>query len=388
MDHEDLIKLAVKIDREGAKVEFDPSEVADSSKESGDYQKKHHIPESEIDDDEYQTFDTTLVRDERESSVSEIFDKSLKEKPPVAPPVVDKLAAKKEVDFNKLFEVPDHDESQVLEERPVEDDGYVIPEITFPEDSVSDSVKKSSSENDDVTDEELENLKHENVEAELKEEPVEVAPPKDVKKEIIPLVESARKDIENMLIQKTTLAKSVRRVQTKKVFTLKKDATPTLMFNVLRNDSNDCYRIMMSVIEENKVKHQFFVDRQVLNQFSHKEKAMLGIESVDDWNRQPEVRDPDRFDLEVMEFLENFQPCQFPVHSICWKKDAEVIKRFLKPCKYMIDNPQVYEDIFQNNFGLTYDRQDMLDQFGVTVPKNPSIYTPIDLDFIIWTELN
>ena len=115
---------------------------------------------------------------------------------------------------------------------------------------------------------------------------------------------------------------------------------------------------------------------------------MLGIESVDDWNRQPEVRDPDRFDLEVMEFLENFQPCQFPVHSICWKKDAEVIKRFLKPCKYMIDNPQVYEDIFQNNFGLTYDRQDMLDQFGVTVPKNPSIYTPIDLDFIIWTELN
>jgi hypothetical protein len=340
IDHEDLIKFSLKIDKEGNKVKFDPSKIADEAKENGEYQIKNHIEDSSIDDEDgYQTFDQALEKDT--SGIRDIFDSSL--------------------DNIKKQEPEEIEEEQIPQEE---------------------EVSQVETEEYEKTEDEVEP-----VQAPIIEEKV-VEVKRDIKSEISPVLEDAKKEIENILIQKNVLSKIAKKVPAKKVFTLKKDATPTLMVSVHRNDSGALYRIMFLVIEENKVKHQFYVDRQVVDQFSHKEKAMLGITSVDDWNQQKDVFDPDKFVLEVMSFLENFQSCQFPVHSICWKSDVDVLKRYLKPCKYMIDNPQTFEDIMFNNYGLSYSRKDMIEHYSIKVPKNPSIYNPIEMDFNIWTEIN
>lgn len=343
VDYEDLIKFAVKIDKEGSKIKFDPSQIADEEKESGEYQRKNKIFAQEEDESGYQTFDETV---EKESSdiLSEIIDSGLKNVEP-----------KKDV--------------QDVEES-----------------------KNEPNENFPLDDEYIEHINQESeiIESEpkIEESSKIIEPKKDVKNEVAPLVENSLKEIENILTQKNTLSKVAKRVPAKKVFTLKKDATPTLMIHVHRNDSGDVYRILFNVIEENKIKHQFYVDRQVLNQFSHKEKAMLGINSLDEWNNQKDVLDPDRFDSEVMSFLGNFESCQFPVHSVCWKSDAETVKRYLRPCKYMIDNPQTFEDIMFNNYGLNYSRKEMIDHYSIKVPKSPTIYNPIEMDFSLWLEIN
>ena len=161
------------------------------------------------------------------------------------------------------------------------------------------------------------------------------------------------------------------------------------MFHVLRNDGGDIYRILFMVIDNMSIKHQYFIDRKVMSQFSHKEKLMLGIEGIDDWNSQKEVLDPDLFDIEVASFLDNFQPCQFPVHSICWKKDVDLVKKFLKPCKYMVNNPQSIEDIVLANYGLDNNsRQDLINHYSIKMPKSVTIFTPIEIDFRIWEQIN
>lgn len=349
VDHEDLIKFALKIDKEGVKTKFDPSQIADDDKESGEYQRRNHIDDGDIDENEYQTFDQALEKDT--SGISDIIDSGLENIQP-----------------------------KIEENTESESDSFQGEENLTEE---TEMTKEESNDEDLIN----ENSEIEPIQEKAQEETV-VEVKRDIKTEIAPLVEDAKKEIENILIQKNVLAKVAKKVAAKKVFTLKKDSTPTLMAHVLRNDSGDLYRIIFQVVEDNKIKHQYYVDRQVLNQFSHKEKAMLGIGSVDDWNKQKDVFDPDKFDIEVMSFLENFQTCQFPVHSICWKTDVETLKRYLKPCKFMIDNPQTFEDIMFNNYGLNYSRKDMIEHYSVAVPKNPSIYNPIEMDFSIWVEIN
>lgn len=381
VDHEDMINMAIRMEREGTNMKFDPTRLADDSKESGEYQRKHDISE-EFDISEYETFDKKFEKDDEDKTILEIVDDQVKKNKE------EKSTAVQEDE--DLFKVPieeneeEHSESQnETESEESSDDETENNNEEQSVDPLEDFTLDPNPEDQSLQDEE--DLVRNKVETKTEEVPIQVQAPIVVKDEIL----NAKKDIENFLTQKITLSKSVRRISVRKVFTLKADSSPFLMMHVLRNDGGDVYRILFMVIENMSIKHQYFVDRQVMNQFSHKEKVMLGIESIDDWNSQKEVLAPELFDSEVFSFLENFQLCQFPVHSICWKKDVDLVKRYLKPCKYMIDNPLSIEDIVFANYGLDNNsRQDLVNHYSIKTPKNVTIFTPIEMDLKIWEQIN
>lgn len=411
VDHEDMINMAIRMERDGENMKFDPTRLADDSKESGEYQRKNNIGE-EFDAEDYQTFDQKFEKDDEDKSMMEIVDDQVSKKAETKDQPQKPTQPIKELKIEDVFDLPEEPNSEAeenqetdnTEESQNETADDVVENVS--DDSTADTEDFTSFENEEVLSSE------ENVEAEttLDTEPKEVLEadsgvsqaedepqttpvveeaPVDKKIVIKDEIQNAKKDIENFLTQKVTLSKSVKRVKVTKVFTLKSDATPFLMLHVLRNEGGDIYRMLFLVIDNLNVKHQYFLDRKVMSQFSHKEKLMLGVESIDDWNSQREVLDPDIFDAEVMAFLENFQPCQFPVHSICWKKDIDVVKRFLKPCPYMIDNPQSVEDIVFANYGLENNsRQDLINHYSLKPPKNVTIFTPIEIDLKIWEQIN
>ena len=392
VDHEDMINMAIRMEREGKGMKFDPTRLADDSKESGEYQKNHKIVE-EFDAQDYETFDQIFEKDEKDKTISEIVEEKTnkkKDKPKDVEPVVEAKQPEEPI----IEKVEENNQDLDISDFEVFD-----PELVEEESSIEESKneKEDDSQNDTVNVDVVDPLDDFEIETNpenkiLEEKPkIETAPPtvEDKKAIIKDEVQNAKKEIENFLTQKTVLAKSVKRISVKKVFTLKSDATPFLMFHVLRNDGGDIYRILFMVIDNMSIKHQYFIDRKVMSQFSHKEKLMLGIEGIDDWNSQKEVLDPDLFDIEVASFLDNFQPCQFPVHSICWKKDVDLVKKFLKPCKYMVNNPQSIEDIVLANYGLDNNsRQDLINHYSIKMPKSVTIFTPIEIDFRIWEQIN
>lgn len=397
VDHEDMINLAIRMERDGKNINFDPTRLADDSKENGEYQRKNNIGE-EFDTGDYQTFDQKFDKEDEDKSILEIVDDQVKKTAEKTQPPV------KDLKIEDVFELPveeketpesdnnEDSESQNETENNIDEDLVEnANDDSLNEEPVTEDQEAPSSE-DPLDSFEIDTSPEDKILAKetQQEEPPQVeAPPVDKKAVIKDEILNAKKDIENFLTQKVTLSKSVKRVKVSKVFTLKSDATPFLIFHVLRNDGGDIYRMLFLVIDNMNVKHQFFLDRKVMSQFSHKEKLMLGVESIDDWNSQREVLEPDLFDQEVASFLDNFQPCQFPVHSICWNKDIDLVKRFLKPCPYMIDNPQSIEAIVFANYGLENNsRQDLINHYSIKPPKNVTIFTPIEIDLKIWEQIN
>lgn len=392
VDHEDMLRMAFRIEQ-GEHIEVD--KLADDDKESGKYQEENNIKEEsdeEFSEDDYTTFDSSLGKeDPADVSIMDEVDKKAKEK------IENKTPAPQQggdLNFNKLFKKPEP-QNKPKEENPPTPPVQAQDEDDQLDGDITDSVQEESSV-PEIPEVDEEPVVETPVPIEVKPPTIEEpAPPpvpkveeKTIKEKTKEKVQEVRRDIENMIIPKNNVAREVKRLPTKKVFTLQKDSSPSMIFHCLRNESGEVYRLLMVVLENGEIKHQYFLDKKVKSQFSHREKVMLGIETLEEWNSQKEVLDEVEFKKEMMDFLENFQPCPVPVHSICWKFDLEFVRQYLKACKYTIDNPLVIEDFLLNSFGLDYTRKDIIEHLSIKVPKNVTIYTPVEIDFNIWTNLN
>lgn len=386
VDHEDMLRMAFRIEQ-GEQIEVD--KLADDDKESGKYQRDNNIQDKNEDDefseDEYTTFsdilekeDNTSILDDVDQATTEKIDKDKKK------PVQNQQD--NGLDFNKLFKKPAQtQETQEEKKIPVVEVEEPVLETSENEDEqLADVVSIIPEDNNDLVEpkEEVPLLSEE-------EKVVSTKINKDeIKQKAKDKVSEIRRDIDNVIIPQNTIAKEVKRIPVKKVFTLQKDSTPSILFHVLKNESGEIYRLLMLVIENGLIKHEYFLDRKVTNQFSHKEKVMLGIESVSGWNSQKEVLEDSEFLREMNLFLDNFMTCPFPVHSICWKDDVDFVKKYLKPCQYTIDNPTVVESLLLNNFGINYARKEIIEFLNIEPPKNITIFTPIEIDFEIWNNIN
>jgi hypothetical protein len=357
VDHEDMKKLAYKVDLAGEDSKLTPDHLADDSKESGEYQITHPGADE---DEGYSTTDFNPAEFNAELADSEIIDLQAAEE--------EHQEEKAEETVSKIKKI-----NRLLgEDEPSENNDF---EKDFEENS---SFEEEGSDNI------LEDFSKE-------EKKLDVQNPK-VEPQVSPATPTTSTlpgpgKNKEFLLTVNQPNRATKRIKVNKLVTIKKDDNPSLLFHAMKNESGEIYRVMFYILDSMVVKHRYFIDRQVSKPFSFKEKQWLGVASVEEWNAQKEVLNPIEFDKDFLEFLENFSPCSFPAHSVCWKEDEDFFKRYLVQCKFMINHSTIIETHTEVFYNVIESRDNLIIKMGVKVSP-VDMFTPIEIDYRIWRDTN
>lgn len=371
VDHEDMVRLAYKVDLEGDKANLSPDQLASASKESGDYQIEHGKGKKSNGDFGAADFDES----EFKSGVfidEEIVDLDMAEQ--VKETVKEEKLQEKVKSIGKLLDLDDEEEDVVVEEVPP-----------------APPAKKVVSAK---TEEQLAGIP-EDLEFNEDMDQLLIEEPKAMEAHVIkPLVPKEAPSVINPISGEIHLSKAtnllVKREKVTKVTTLRSDDTPLLLFHALRTEAGEVFRVLFYTLDatHTQLKHKFYIDKAIQGQLSFKEKQLLGVTSVEQWNQSKEVMSGDRFDKEFLEYLQNFAHCGFPVQSVCWKQDQDVLKPYLMLSKdFMIMHSTIMEDYGMQFFNTTESRAGMMLKMGIREGKK-TMFSPIDTDLEIWKNFN
>ena len=342
VDHEDMLRMAYKVELKGEEANLSPDQLASDAKESGDFQEKRgNKGDFEEDFDESEFTSQAVAFDD------EVVDLDGAEKA--------KQVKKEESTKAKVFDI-----SSLIDD----DEDEEVPKVTSeePEEEMVENETEASLE--DVI---------KNIEMGEKAEAAK-APA------------AAATGAEFQLAVKTT-NRLIKREKVTKVTTIRRDDTPSLLFHAQRTEAGEIYRVLFYILDNMELKHKFYVDRQIAGNLTFKEKQTLGVASTEEWNGQKEVCNPEKFDREILEYLENFSQCGCPVHSICWQQDSDLFKKYLKQCSYMINHSTIFEEYIRQFFNNNESREDLIKLMGIK-PGKASMFTPTSIDFEIWKNTN
>lgn len=314
VDHEDMRKMAYKVDMQGLDANLSPDKLADDSKESGSYQEENHVTEdgyeiAELDEDEGPVYLAPLEETEEEVNV---------------------------IDLQKIQQEKESQREQELAEK-------------------IDNIAARSEEKQEEVD------------------PTQARP-------------ESQLSVEDMIVPKK-LTKKIERIKVNKLVTIRKEETPSLLVHTLKTEKGETYRVLFYILDNMKIRHKFYLDRQLASDINFTEKRMLGVSTLEEWNKQKEVLSPKDFDKEILEFLENFSPCVFPVHSVCWAEDEEFLRKYLAQCSFMINNPTVFEMHTSSFFKNKGSRSELIKRMGIKEKKD-ELFGPIEADYEIWQHSN
>lgn len=378
VDHDDMFKAAYKVELEGEKANLSPDKLADDAKEAGTYQSKKKYKDEFVDDeystgsvddddeDEFTPHGQFQIPDADSSDEDEVIDLEKIEE--------DRQKQKNQEQTQKLGNLSkllgeDDEESEV--ETPAPSDNVVsIDELDI--EQLRREAKGEIEEPDQETkDEVLEELKNESSSFTSVSKTVDAS---DALKE--------------MLLTSKPVNKNVKREKVTRICTIRKDDTPSLLFHARKTEgTGEIYRVLFFILENNQIKHRFYIDKQISGDLTFKEKQMLGVATVEEWNSQKEVLSNEKFDKEFLDYLENFAACVFPVHSICWQEDSEFLKKYLQQCDFMINHSTIIEQHTSAFFNNHESRAALIQKMGIKKPKL-GFFNPIEIDLEIWKNTN
>lgn len=360
VDHEDMMKTAYKVDLEGENSKLSPDKLADDDKESGEYQEMYGKDENEnfshndFNENDYgasELSDDTIIDLEQAETDRQQEQDSVTHQ------------AAKNIGIDRLIGVDD----ESSQDYSVEDFEHDF------EEEYKDSKEEEVDEDLIELEKELEKKKFEDaMNPDSKVTPTHLPPPSQSKE---------------FLLTVPGKNKASKRIKVNNVVTIKKDESPSLLVHVQRNESNEIYRALFYIIDDKGIKHKYYVDKQVTGSFSFKEKQALGVSSIEEWNSQKEVLSHTDFNKKIIEYLQNFSSCSFPVHSICWKADEDFLKEFLVQFKFMISHSTIYENYLQSNFHMGGNRDQIIKEFAIKGVQQ-DLFSPIETDYRIWVSTN
>jgi len=346
VDHEDFVRNAYKVEQTGESI--DPDKLADETKEMAS-----RMASIESDDD----------------YSAGVLD-------------LDSLDSGSGVDLSESENKKEDTRKEKIEEK-----SSSLVDL-LGEDFLEEIKEENKKSEEDLKEEIIEEINQESFEAYEKEKDKKFQETSTIKEEAVvkvPTESSFKIDNSSMFTPKS--GKSVKREKVTKIFTVKKDDTPSLLLHVMRTEEGEIFRIFFMVLDNTNCKHKFFIDKKINKNFSFKEKQLLGVVNTEEWNSQKETLNQEDFDKEILMYMDNFSVCTFPVHSICWQNDEEFFKKYLKQCKFMISNPTVIEKHTLAFFNTTETRADLIKKMDIKKSK-VGFFNPIEIDFEIWKNTN
>jgi hypothetical protein len=167
-------------------------------------------------------------------------------------------------------------------------------------------------------------------------------------------------------------------------FKLNPEDNPSFMIHCLRNESQEVYCVLFYVLLQNKIKNKYYIFRKVEGQFDYVARRKFDLKSPEDWNSKPLVLDDEAFQNTIDRYLENFEPCENPVYTICWQKDLSFVKeRILKDSATFVDAPVILDNYFKE-IGLEETRDELIKSLKLKIDQNISLFEEIEFDYQIW----
>ena len=345
VDHEDFILLAGQVDnalKENKMRDFRQDSLASDEKESGEYHKR--------------------IEEQTSESVSGAVDESESDTNMIEEKMRIKQEARKEDSY-----LEELDESDFSNDFVDQDDINEIIDANIPL-LLGEKIKAPSTIIDDV----FEELEKDKREAEQKEE---------TSGSNLQDIFGTNKEVLN--------TKKLKRPTVPISFKLYPEDNPSVMINCLRNDNNEVYRVLFYTILNNKLKHKYFIDKQIESSFSYLNKRKLGIKDTKDWNSDPLVNNNREFQTNFDRYLENFNECENNIRFVIWKKDIDFFEEYIKDKKDNISNiPTILDNYFNDIFGVMDEsdylsREMLIKELNLKVDK-VTIFDDIELDFQLW----
>ena len=391
VDHEDMFKAAYKVEAEGEKAGLTPDHLADDGKESGEYQLSHHNRHHVSDDDDYATggMDESDFMPHQMPTIDEDDDSGID----LHQYEQDRLEKKEQATNKKVKNIG----------RLLGDDDDSSMEDEFGDDESIDEIKQEAMHELDETVEEaqeevLEEMKHESFDL----DPSRVVVPKPKSKEPVaeiikmktsPPIQQTQapapssESVSDILLTAKPVSRAVKREKVTRLCTIRKEDTPSLLMHVMKTEENQVFRVLFFILDNMQIKHKYYIDKKIEGNLTFKEKQFLGVATTEEWNSQKEVLDQENFDKEFLNYLENFAPCAFPVHSICWQADEDFISKYLRQCDFMIRSSTIIEKHTSAFFNNRESRLELIQKMGIKKPKL-GLFNPIESDLEIWRATN
>lgn len=347
VDQEDLLALAKTVESNKEKnLEFDPTQLADDDKESGEYQKRKEKESSgkeELEKDyQYQSKSKEQIKKEAEEKAKEFVNQIH------YPEIDDDELESEEYDYPEEIHIPEGLDGE---------DPHNYPE---------DFVEDENSEEEPFSDyEDQEDLDEEDV---------------DIDNQQI----NEEEDYSGLLIADKPNFKPLKRIPVRSNFNLKSDETARLLIHLLRNEKGEVFRALFLSIADKEVRHKFFLDREVSGEFKISDMKRLGITSYINWNDQQEVLSHEEFKERFNDYLSNFDASEFPVQSFCWQNDLEFIESQMESKK--VSKPKTIEDLIISTYSFEKEqtkRDFLISEFGIKNIKD-DLFEEIMKDYQLW----
>lgn len=372
VDHEDMYKAAYKVESEGEKAGLTPDQLADDSKESGEYQVSNRSNKDE--DDDYTTggIDESDFEPHHQQTINEDDDTVID---------LDKIEQdrqnRKEEETNQKIKnigrlIGDEDDEKSMDEEFGAEDIDDISEIK--KQAMGEITEPDSETQDEV----LEEMKQESI----SQDPSKVKP-----KTPTMLQTTVSESVSDILLTSKPTNRMVKREKVTRICTIRKEDTPSLLVHVMKTEEKEIFRVLFFILDNMQIKHKYYIDKQIKGGLTFKEKQFLGVATVEEWNDQKEVLNQENFDKDFLNYLENFAPCAFPVHSICWQEDEEFVSNYLKQCEFMIRSSTIIEKHTSAFFNNHESRLELVQKMGIKKPKL-GLFNPIEIDLEIWRNTN
>jgi hypothetical protein len=351
VDHEDFIHFARMVQESVDKnmdFEFNPSEIADSSKEEN---AKLSLMSDEEFSDIYDSIDNDSEIETPPVSLGEITPKVLTS--------IDEIIENNPLVL-KVKKTEDTNVDEIEDEAVIETPDIVIPKMI--EASTEPEIKEKKKSTKKVT---------------------KKVTKKKIADKFLPSFENVPMDA----IQKIT------RPVSNPAFKLKEEDLPTLFVHPFKNESSEVYRVLFLVSLNNKEHHMYYLDKKITGEFSLEEKSKLGLstyDSISDWNNDPFVLSEEDFLKGMEKFLYNFTKCDAPAFVVASRSDADFIEEYISkdPNIVDIDSVSYLEDALEAIYGEEVPPLKDIISEQKLIPKKRNIYEALYLDFMLWNMTN
>lgn len=176
----------------------------------------------------------------------------------------------------------------------------------------------------------------------------------------------------------------LRRVPVRVSFIPKKEDTLTVVINSQKTKSGEIFRVLFYVLQENTVKHRWFVDHKIKGVMDEETAAALEVSSIKEWNSQQETLADPQFENKIGDFFNNFKICQFPAIVVSRQENAEWVKNILAKSPHMPTKPNILEENLIMGLGIEPEQVES-EILPNIKPEKLDMFYEIEKDRLLWS---
>jgi hypothetical protein len=105
----------------------------------------------------------------------------------------------------------------------------------------------------------------------------------------------------------------------------------------------------------------------------------LEVNSVKEWNNQPQTLTDIQFITRILDFLDNFKICRMPPLVITWGENVDWLSEILKKAPHLMEHPAKFEDYIEASFGQDLTKEQLVKTLQVK-PDSLDMFYPAEIE--------